>query len=202
MELDLPLREAAAVGAFRSSPPGDIVLPSPERTLDLLAIMQHFGRPTRFLDFTDNPKVAAYFAAAGRRGPSKDPWLSIWAIKEDWLEELAREKLQRLLDFASFADASYLFDTGAFESCFMKDQVTFVATIRVQNGFMRLKAQSGLFVASGNITQPFEYNLRNTRYQHGVHRFVRRFHLPAVCRDPALESLASEGITEEALFPD
>jgi hypothetical protein len=198
---DVAQREAKAMEEFRLFPPPGVLLPNPVRALDLLAVMQHFRRPTRFLDFTDNPKVAAYFAAATCDAKSSDR-MSIWAIREQWLEELARQKLSGLVQFSSFSDASYLSDPVAFVECFLKNQITFIATIRVSDGFKRIEAQSGLFVAAGNISQPFEWNFRNTRYQHEIHRQLMRFDIPATSRDEMLDDLAGAGITESALFPD
>lgn len=54
----------------RNVPDGDIAT--------WLEIAQHFGVPTRLLDFTENPLVALYFACVG--SPQKDA--SVWIINE------------------------------------------------------------------------------------------------------------------------
>jgi hypothetical protein len=179
-------------------PPPGVTLPSTDQAVSLLALMQHCRWPTRFLDVTEDLDVAAYFAA--RSAASSE--FSIWAIKESWLESLARMKLDSVMEFSTFANAAYLSDPVAFESCFLKNEVTFVATIRIHNGFKRQQAQKGLFVAAGNITQPFEHDFRNTRYQHDIHRSMRRFDIAAECRGDLLAELAGAGITEDNLFPD
>ncbi len=61
--------------------------------LSLLAIAQHYGVPTRLLDWTWNPFTAAYFAArdaANRQQKavgeqSKDLNLAVWAFSSEWL---------------------------------------------------------------------------------------------------------------------
>jgi FRG domain len=57
-----------------------------------LALMQHYGTPTRFLDWTMSPFIAAYFAFEDEAcGLSKRS--AIWAINLNWLEQTGRELL-------------------------------------------------------------------------------------------------------------
>ena len=49
--------------------------PEPEETLEWLALMQHHGAPTRLLDFTWSPYVAAFFALERATADA-----AIWAI--------------------------------------------------------------------------------------------------------------------------
>jgi hypothetical protein len=56
-------------------------------TVDWLAMMQHYGAPTRLLDWTRSPYVALYFAL--REDSNGDSVL--WAIDLKWLRERADE---------------------------------------------------------------------------------------------------------------
>ena len=49
--------------------------------LDWLALMQHYGAPTRLLDWTRSPYVALYFALE-----KADKESAVWAINREWLE--------------------------------------------------------------------------------------------------------------------
>ena len=51
----------------------------PDKKLSWLSLMQHYGVPTRLLDFSTSPYVALYFAIENL-APQKDGDLAIYAI--------------------------------------------------------------------------------------------------------------------------
>ena len=69
-----------------------------EEVLDSLALAQHHGIPTRLLDFTEDPLVAAYFAASyawdtqkRKRLPGRERmYLAVWVIDLRFIRALNR----------------------------------------------------------------------------------------------------------------
>lgn len=65
-------------------------LPQLDDRLSWLALMQHYGVPTRLLDFTYSPYLALYFALRSRgRGERDSPFVKVWAIDGEAVMRMA-----------------------------------------------------------------------------------------------------------------
>ncbi len=76
----------------------------PEDTLSYLAHMQHYGSPTRLMDFTESPIIAAFFAYEDTPkfiAFDKTEFIAIWVINASWLK---METMNRLLNDDEFLE--------------------------------------------------------------------------------------------------
>ena len=59
----------------------------PKKLWHIMALAQHYGIPTRFLDWTYEKNIAAYFAISGYfslKKEERDPYIIIWAINSKY----------------------------------------------------------------------------------------------------------------------
>jgi hypothetical protein len=189
-------------------------LPNHGDVLGWLALMQHYGAPTRLLDWTYSFYVAAFFALAEaislpakRRRPAV-----VWALYRDefklgqqapdanaaYEREAGRSSWQ---DDVGRADADNIYDgiNGYLVSVMETPQPSVWAI----NTFVlneRLSVQKGVFLCPGDVTIPFEDNLRAG---HPTPAKLVRFELsttPRARRD-MLQALDRMNINNTSLFP-
>lgn len=173
-------------------------LPAEQSTLEWLSLMRHHGAPTRLLDFSYSIYVAAYFAledAAER--------CAVWAVRMPW----AFEETHRL--FKASGKGCDLLDRERLEE---KDEELFAATFLDPpfvpsacplNPFRlneRLRIQKGIFLIQGDITIPFEENLKSLP-GHDDGNNVVRIEIPKSLQEEAIEYLYYMNITRTSLFP-
>ncbi len=192
--------ESSLLRAFQTGASRFLTLrPTHEDMLSWLALMQHHGVPTRLLDWTRSPFVAAFFAAEGRESV-KEPF-SIWAIELRYLRATARALLSSKLT-KPLAESDRLGDAAIFNGWLQK-KVSVVAPVASPAGHDRLLYQRGLFLCPGHLEQSFDVNLGTmVEYSkpHGK-RWFCKITIPFSERVAALRELDAMNINRASLFP-
>jgi hypothetical protein len=172
-------------------------LPSPSpNDWELLVAAQHHGVPTRLLDWSYSPLIAAHFATLTRDRGSP---AAIWQL--DW------QQLHQAFNLPPFAllitDMERLFgETKPFTPWNLFDmsgeRKTFAFLLEPPALDVRLITQSATFTLCSDATQPFERFLE----QHGLSHTLTKFVIPAQHVPRVRDQLDLVGIDERRLFPD
>jgi len=184
-------REERAIRVFRRK--AHNFLGHPEllsNDLRCLALMQHHGAPTRLLDFTKSPFVAAFFALERAVDDA-----AIFALNTPALWN------NRALPKASPGLTRDVIDPrveGHFDQYFFSNRYEVVWFGEPSEMDDRLIAQSGTFVVPGVIDRPLQEILDGyDASEELLHKIV----LPASVRVDAMKWLYRMNITNASLFP-
>jgi FRG domain len=171
-------------------------LPLLDDHIEWLALMQHFGVPTRLLDWTRSPYVAAYFAVLD---VSDDAPCSVWAVDAVELEREAKALIgiERVED-----DREHFFwDKRTFDNNFIEDPLVMVVPVQPFRMNQRLTVQQGVFLCSANLTIGFEDNLGAViKRSNGAVR-LHRLDIAPSARFQFLRELDRMNISHATLFP-
>lgn len=185
-----PMRESRALRIFRRK--AHNYLPDHEALRDdlrCLALMQHHGAPTRLLDFSKSPYVAAFFAleeAAGDAAVYALNTPALWATAPQWDSSLTRDQIDPRI-------------SGNYAKYFLNNEWPVVWFGEPSEMDRRLVAQSGLFVIPGRLDQSLETILEGYASQEPL---LIKYVLPHEVRAQAMEALYRMNVTYASLFPD
>jgi hypothetical protein len=160
-----------------------------EDDLRCLAMMQHHGAPTRLLDFTKSPFVAAFFALESATSNAAVFALNtpaLWNLAPDFDPALTREVIDPRRP-------------GAYAKYFAENQNPILWCGEPAEMDRRLVAQSGLFVVPGQLHVSLEQILRHYETRQPL---LKKIILPYSLRHRAMQSLYRMNITNATLFPD
>lgn len=182
--------ETLLIQAFKSRA-HQFGLPVPTKGdhLEWLALMQHYGVPTRLLDWTRSPYVAAYFAA--ERAAKDAEFFRVWAVDVVRLRGAAIQRLK-------VSELTKLGDPNPFMKWFMGNTFLFVAPIQASRSNERLASQQGLFLCPGSLNSGFQRNLQE---MDGVGEHLLEIDFPVAMRCEVLSNLESMNINRATLFP-
>jgi len=167
--------------------------PAADDDFQWLALMQHHGAPTRLLDFTWSPYVAAYFALERATTDA-----AVWALNP---VDISAGGIRR--STKSHPVTTRAMDPrrkGNFARYFLQGTREFIWLGEPDTMNRRLIAQSGTFVLPGVIDKPIEEIV--PRYRDPKH-MLAKFIMPAAqLRETGLRELYRMNITRATLFPD
>ena len=196
--------------------------------IEWLSLMQHYGAPTRLLDFTYSFFIAAYFAV---ENPCKKSCPhAIWAVRNKWIAQEGVELLNKGFKLLNCdeKDTDYLrieqnnckwkfeqeweLQKPFFESLLnlrheeqnpidrSQNILPCVFPVNTMKLNERSTIQQGVFLCPGNVRKPFEENLKKL---HGFDKpkNLVKLVIPHNLRIEVLKKLHSMNINRASLFP-
>lgn len=157
-------------------------LPPDKKKLEWLAIMQHYGAPTRLLDVTLSPYIALFFALESGLDDS-----SVFVIRHTELKN--NNKL--------FINKSNYSQT---QRAIFNSKERFVSLFNPEYGNERLFVQQGLFLVPSEIDTTLD-NLLKDYQDFPDNDICIKYIIPARLRLSGLEKLKRMNISSATLFP-
>lgn len=159
--------------------------PSTRDIVDWLPLMQHYGLPTRLLDWTDSILVAAFFAIGYEKSEGN---AALWALIPYALNDVFFQKrVVPTMEHPGIRDLA----TGAVGEGPPTNKVC--AVLPYQSD-LRMTLQMGRFTMHGDPT-PLEQHVDSQKY-------LEKVIIPESARAEMLEDMKCLGINRASLFPD
>lgn len=170
----------------------------PNHIIEWLALMQHHGAPTRLLDFSRSPFVAAFFAFE-QSSPRADHGIAIWAINIAYLKSRSLAVLSEIFPGDSKQERTGI-NEDLFEQIFFRNDCSLVFPVEPFRMNRRYSLQQSLFVSTGKGYEPFMQQLGFLGED--LERALIKIVLPACQQKEVLRDLQRMNLNRASLFPD
>jgi hypothetical protein len=171
----------------------------PKSKLSWLSVMQHYGVPTRLIDFTTSPYIALYFALE-TYDPLAKKALSIYCLDyseimeksieyikgKDKLFNESRSSIQGRQD--SIFDGTV--DRYAYDIAWVTEPIELNA---------RIDRQSGTFLISGNLEKTIESIINSPLYESCE---LKKIIIPAILYEGIYVALRKMSINSKSIYGD
>ncbi len=173
----------------------------PKTTLEWFALMQHYGAPTRLLDFTQSFYIACFFALDGAL--DKDREAAVWAFDYFGCKIKAIEIHNQFhsadKNHKPLVQGTDLANEENFRRVFLNDPKVpnFIYPIVPYNQSERLKIQQGIFLCPSTANQSF---MEQLEAMGNCPKFVKKFTISNSFRHEAIRDLNLMNINNATLF--
>lgn len=189
--LKKPPKEISLVNEFRQNANFLLDKHTPKNDFDWLFLMQHYGVPTRLLDWSESPLVALYFAVVSETRGAKKKDGALWVLDPGKLNTNTNAKKDPYIP--AFEEGEYMddFETIKIDSGSSAGLMP-IAAIATRNN-PRIQAQLGTFTISRSKT-PIE----DVGDKSHVHKYV----IPKDSKPIVAEELKLLGLGKFQIFPE
>lgn len=171
---------------------------TPGHLIEWLALMQHHGAPTRLLDLTKSPFIAAYFAFEICI-PEQDQFVAIWGVNFEYLKNRALEILSEEFEEAVEKNKNLINET-LFEKIFYENNRNLVFPVEPFRMNKRYSLQQSIFISTGISNIPLMEQLKFLGDE--IKQSVVKIEIPSDQKKIALRDLQQMNLHRASLFPD
>ncbi|WP_020591591.1 FRG domain-containing protein [Kiloniella laminariae] len=191
--LSTPPSETTLINKFKQNA-SMLIDRQPKESFDWLFLMQHYGVPTRLLDWSESPLVGLYFALEDMEAHSNTD-ACLWRLRPAELNAVSRIIDPNEAGYIPSFEDDLIVSTYSPESLNgkIKTQSLPVATIATRNN-PRIQAQMGVFTVHHDYRIPIE------KVSDGS--YLMKFIIPAENRAKLREEIQSLGLGKFQMFPE
>jgi len=171
---------------------------TPGHLIEWLALMQHHGAPTRLLDLTKSPYIAAYFAFEFCE-EKQDQNVAVWGFNIHYLKNKALDILSDEFGEA-LKDNKNLINEDLFEKIFYQNNKNLVFPVEPFRMNKRYSLQQSVFISTGISDVPLMDQLHFLG--DSMEQTVVKIEIPGACKNEALRELHQMNLHRASLFPD